>query len=432
MRGQRVTASAHLADLQTRYGERHPEIQKARQSMAEIDTQIQNEIQRVISNLKAQDAVAHMRAESMSSSASQTRGTLAVNNRASVRLSQLQRDDDAVRSLYDAFLSRYKETTAKEGIQQSNARPVSPAKPPTGPSAPNKRLDIFLSLALGAAAGLGAVLLAELLERGVSSTADVERQIGLPALGEVPTLASTLPRTLRGPKLDPVRYVVSKPLSRFAEAFRNLRAAVLSSRTGQAVKVIAITSSPPGEGKTTTALCLARTMALSGSSVVVVDCDLRQRSINRMLSAEPTAGLLEVLNGAASLDEALVADAETGAFLLPLSKSAFTPRDVFGSDAMHRLLQDLRRRFDVVLLDTAPVLAVADTRILCPQADAVLFLTRWRKTSRKAVSTALRSLSASDAFVAGVALTQVNLREQARAGEGSAYAYRAYAKYYSG
>ena len=224
--------------------------------------------------------------------------------------------------------------------------------------------------------------------------------------------------------------MVAKPLSLFAEGFRNLRTVLAASRTGVKVKVIAVTSSLPGEGKTTTALCLARTMALSGARVVRMDCDLRQRSITRALGPDPAVGLLEVLNGTASLDQALVKDNKTDLMLLPLSKRAFTPHDVFGSPALERLLDELRLRVDFVILDTAPVLAVADTRILCPKADAVLLLTRWRRTPRQAVLAALRALNPQDTFIAGIALTMVNLGEQARAGEGEVQYYRSYRKYY--
>jgi capsular exopolysaccharide synthesis family protein len=196
--------------------------------------------------------------------------------------------------------------------------------------------------------------------------------------------------------------------------------------------VVAITSALPDEGKTTTALCLARTAALAGSRVILIDCDLRQRSLGRVLDKEPTAGLLEVLNGEVDLKSVIVTDVGTSASFLPLAKSAFTPRDVFGAQAMTDLLAHLRSHFDLILLDTAPALAVADTRVLCPKADAVVFVTRWRRTSRKAALMALRALSDGGAYISGVALTQVNVREQARVGEGASYYYRAYKKYYSG
>lgn len=432
MRAQRAQASAHLADLEARYGDKHPEILKARRTLTDIDAQIQVEIQRVISSLKAQSEVAHTRTQSLLATSNQARGTLQGNNRAMVRLNELQRNADAARAIYDAFLASYKQSTATEGLEQSDARIVSQAKLPTRPSKPNRKLGLMLAIAFGLACGAAVVLLAELLAKGVSTTAQIEEIFQLPAMGEIPTLQSTLDGPLsRQGGLDPVGYIASKPLSRFAESFRNLRTSVLSSRTGRTVQIVAITSPLPNEGKTTTALCLARTMALSGAKVVLLDCDLRQRSINRSLSFEPRVGLLEVLNGAANLDEALVSDPESGAVILPLAKSAHTPRDVFGSEAMTLLLEELRNRFEIILLDTAPVLAVADTRVLCPRADAVLMLMRWRGTSRAVVHAALRALT-GDTFIAGIVLTQVNIREQARAGESEAHYYRAYRKYYVG
>ena len=432
LRAQRAQASAQLADLQARYGDRYAEVVKAKQDLEAIDAQIASEIERTISNLKAQAEISRTRVASIAANAAQSRGALVSNNEAEVRLDQLQRDAEAARSIYDAFLERYKEALAKEGDLPTDAKMVSPAKPPTGPSSPNPKLDMLIALGAGLVSGLAAMLVADFLSRGVSNLAEVEELFDLPALGEIPVLASTLPLRKRRDRPEPSDYLVKFPLSRFAESFRNLRSSISSSRVGQNVQVVALTSSLPNEGKTTTAICLARTVALAGSRVVLVDCDLRQRAIGRVLGSEPTQGLVEVLSGSASLDEVLVRDTLTDMQILPLASSAFTPKDVFGSEAMRGLIAELRTRFDVVLLDTAPVLAVADTRVLAPLADATVFLTRWRKTTRQTVVAALRGLGAENIFIAGVALTQVDLREQALAGEGASHYYRAYAKYYVG
>ena len=310
LRTQQAHASAQLADLQARYGDKHPEVIKAKHALAEMNNQIQSQIQRVLSTLRAKSVAAHTRTASLTASADEARAALAGNNRALVELNQLQSNDDAAKAIYDAFLVRYKEAMAKEGVTAANARVVTQAKPPTRPGSPNKKLDYVIAIVLGLAAGIVAIAIAELLRRGVSNTAEAEQAFDLPALSELPTLASTLEGSGKG-RLDPVDYVAAKPLSLFAEAFRNLRAALVSSRTGVNVKVIAMTSSLPDEGKTTAAICLARTMALSGASVVLVDCDLRQRSINRLLPTHPPLGLLEVLDGTTSLAQALVKDGKT-------------------------------------------------------------------------------------------------------------------------
>jgi exopolysaccharide transport family protein len=431
LRKQRAEQSAIVADLSGRYGDRHPDLLKAKRSLADIDDQIQAEIRRIISNLEAQAQVARQRTGSMAGSVASSKGTLAGNNRAGIRLAELERKSESIRTLYESLLARFKQTTSSEGIEQADARVVSQAKVPTSPSFPKPSLNLTLGIVMALGAGLAAVVLAEILMAGLFTEDEVERRLGVPYLGSVPLLSSSLGDSKAARSMNPAAYLLSKPLSSFAESFRKLRAAVLFSKIGEPIKVIAITSSLPGEGKTTTTFSLARTLALSGANVVVVDCDLRQSSISRFLSEPPTAGLIEVLNGTSTLEAALLTD-ESGAKVLPLAKTAYTPRDVLGSVQMQRLLEELRRRYDVVLLDTAPVLAVADTRILAPQADAVVMLARWKKTPVRAIVSALALLQGRGIFLAGVALTQVDMKAQTRYGYGDAnYYYKSYSKYYA-
>ncbi|MDZ4319004.1 MAG: polysaccharide biosynthesis tyrosine autokinase, partial [Phenylobacterium sp.] len=427
LRQQRATVSAKVADLQGRYGERHPEMLTANRQLTDIDAQIQAEIQRIISNLEAKVQVSRQRAGAISGSLSNARGTLVGNNQAQVRLNELERTAEASRTLYESYLNRYKETSSQQGIEQSDARVVSSATIPTGQSSPKVPLNLALGLVLAMGCGLGAVVLAEMLDSGLATAEDVEHRLDVSYLGAVPLLASVA----EGKASSPIDYVIDKPLSSFAEAFRNLRASVIYSRLGEGVKVVAITSSLPGEGKTTTSVCLARSAAQQGLKVILVDCDLRRRSVNRLFGAEPARRLIEVLAGEATLDEVLTVDQTTGARLLPLAKSSMTPKDVFGSAAMDRLLEELRRTYDLVILDTAPVLPVADTRVLAPKADVVVFLAHWRKTPQHAIEAAFRLLSGTGAHLAGVALTQVDMKQQAKYGYGDpGYYYAEYKKYY--
>jgi Mrp family chromosome partitioning ATPase len=142
-------------------------------------------------------------------------------------------------------------------------------------------------------------------------------------------------------------------------------------------------------------------------------------------------GLIEVLQGTAKLDDVLIRDAASGAWVLPLAEAVYTPVDLFGSEAMDRLLDELRARFDIVLLDTAPVIAVSDTRILAAKADVVVLLAKWRKTPRKVIESAIAYLSYVGADIAGIALTQVDARELAKYGDGDAgFYYPSYRRYY--
>jgi capsular exopolysaccharide synthesis family protein len=314
-------------------------------------------------------------------------------------------------------------------MEESDARVVSRAKIPIAPSSPKIALNLALGLLLGIGGGLGAAALAEMLDSGLATAEEVESRLDTPHLGSIPLLSSVT----KEKHISPIDFVVERPLSSFAEAFRSLRASIVQSRVGAPVKVIAVTSALPGEGKTTTSAALGRALALGGSRVVVVDCDLRRRSLNTLIGAEPTQGLLELLNGEVTLDRVLHRDAGSTAVFLPLSKNHFTPKDVFDAPAMDKLLDQLRAHFDYVILDTAPVLPVADTRVLAPKADVVVLLSRWRKTPEKAIAAALKLIAASGAHVAGVALTQVDVKAQARYGYGDTYYYYGeYKRYYSG
>jgi exopolysaccharide transport family protein len=430
LRGRRAEVSGRVAEMSSRLGPRHPDMIRAERELSDIDGQIQAEIRRIISNLEARVQVSRERSGSMAGSLAGARGTLAANNAAGVRLNELQRNAESSRTLYQSLLNRFQETTSSEGLEQSDARIVSRAVIPNQPSSPNVPLNLALGLVLGLGAGIAAVVLAEMLDSGLATASDVERKLGLPSLAAVPLVSSIAEGADKNQ--SPADFLVAKPLSAFAEAIRSLRTAISFSKVGQTVQVVVISSSLPGEGKTTTGACLARSAALAGQSVIIVDCDLRRRAVNRQFGIEPEAGLLEVLNGAASLDAALYNDPVSGAYVLPLAKAAFTPKDVFNSAAMDTLLAELRRRYQLVIIDTAPVLAVADTRILAAKADAVVFLTRWRKTPDKAVENSIQLLDQAGAHIAGVALVQVDMRSQARYGYGDAgYYYGAYKSYYT-
>ncbi|MEO8112749.1 MAG: polysaccharide biosynthesis tyrosine autokinase [Phenylobacterium sp.] len=426
LRSQRAAITARVADLQGRYGERHPAILTAQRQLSEIDVQIEQEIQRILSNLEAKVQVSRERVNSMGGSLGGAKGLLAANNRSMVRLHELERNAEASKTLYESYLNRYKETSSQGTIGQSDARVVSKARIPTGQSSPNVSRNMMLGLILALAAGAAAVIFIEILDAGLATAEDVERRLDTAYLGSVPLLSS-----VAGATDAPIDYVVDKPLSGFAEAFRSLQASIFHARPGEPVKVVAITSALPGEGKTTTAICLARSAALQGRRTVVVDCDLRRRTVNRMMPEEPKVGLLEVLNGEATLEQALSLDAASGASILPLARTWFTPRDVFGSAAMDRLLVDLRARYDLVILDTAPILPVADTRVLASKADLLVLLARWRKTPQPAIEAAFRLLRGSGVNIGGVVLTQVDMKMQSKYGYGDpGYYYAEYKKYY--
>ncbi|MDB5465760.1 MAG: lipopolysaccharide biosynthesis protein [Phenylobacterium sp.] len=427
LKEQRAEVSRRVASMQTQFLDAYPEMTKARSELADADAQIAAETHRIVSNLEAKLQVSRRRTAAVAGSLGGARSQLASNTRASVRLDELERNAQASRTLYEAYLARFKETSTQEGLENADARLVSRARLPVAPSSPNVPLNLLVGAILALGAGAGAVGLAEALEAGIATSADVERRFRVRYVGAVPLLGSVAKRATVGP----AAYVVANPLSSFSEAFRSLRASIVYTAARRPVKVVAVTSALPGEGKTTTAICLGRAAALQGFKVVIVDCDLRRRSLQRATNVEAEHGLLDVLDGTVELSRAIVKDSETDADILALTDNSATPADVFGSRAVDRLLAELRSLYDLVVLDTAPVLPVADSRVLARKADFVLLVARWRATPYQAVQEALRLLAGSSVEAGGIVLNQVNMEQQSRYGYGDpAYYFKAYRTYY--
>jgi len=241
-----------------------------------------------------------------------------------------------------------------------------------------------------------------MLPSGLSRSREIQNWTGIPYLASIPRAGSPDVET------TPSAAVVEYPASAFAASFRQLRAALLRVRPD--VRVVALTSALPKDGKTTCSVALARQSALEGYKTVLVDCDLRRRSSTAELETTPAVGLLEVIDGRCPLEQALLTDRLTSLSFLPIvgdldAIEQATVQDVFATDAMSRLVASLRERFDYVFIDTPPVLAVVDARRLAHLVDTFVFLTRWKYTPRLAVRRAIDLLHASGAPLAGLVLT---------------------------
>jgi capsular exopolysaccharide synthesis family protein len=433
LRNQRASITARIADLRTHYGDRYPEVLNAESQLSDVDAQIRAEIQRIMSELNTRVQVARQQVGALQSESGRGRSQLVGATSASVQLAELQRTATAARSVYETYLAKSQQTNALVGTEIPDARIASKADKPSRPSSPNIPLNLALGLVLALAAGSGALYVRESIHPGLLTGDDVERKLGLLHLASIPQLSSVADRA--DAEASPIDYIIQKPLSSFSEAIRGLRASmrfVSAGKEGQP-RVIAFTSALPNEGKSTTSLCLARSAGQAGVKVVLVDCDTRKRGVNALLKVTPSIGIREVLTGTATLNDALIFDEASGAWVLPIAPGSNSGEEgLFEGPNISVLLRDLTSRFDLVILDTAPVLAVAETRLLVSKADAVVFLAHWRKTPEKAIISALKLLDGAGAAIAGVALTQVNMRLQARYGYGDAsYYYSAYSNYYS-
>ena len=343
-----------------------------------------------------------------------------------IELQQLSREAEAVRLLYEYFLTRLKETSAQQGIQQADSRILSNAVVPTAPTSPRKSLILAMSGILGLMIGVGLVLLREARNNGFRTARELEVHTGYTVMGQIPQIpARTRKRILK--------YLSDKPTSAAAESIRNLRTSVLLSNIDQPPKVILSTSAIPGEGKTTNSLALAHNLVGLGKSVLLIEGDIRRRTLSQYFENLPEKGLVAALVGEQSLQESLHYSVELGADLLMGEKTSTNAADLFSSDKFKALIESVRAHYDVVIIDSPPVLVVPDARILAQVSDAVLFTVHWDKTSRHQVDEALRMFHNSNQRVTGLVLSQINAKQMKKYGYGGRYgAYAGYgAKYYN-
>jgi capsular exopolysaccharide synthesis family protein len=428
LRRTEAELTVKLAQLKTDFTDEYPEVKRTSAQLRDVRAEIQTEINRILSNLKAEATASANRVGSLQGSLGVARGGIASNNEARIGLVGLQQRADAAKAIYEAYLNRAKEMAAQSGLQQADAQINSLAAVPTAPSSPNMKLGAALAFLAALISAGAAILMAEFWDKHLRSRIDVERELGVPFAGVMPDFRSVKPKSLRGPDAQPQEYLVSHPFSGFAEAFRNLRAFLMISARAEDQRLIAITSAVPREGKSLTSFCLARTLALSGARVCLVDCDLRQRGVTKLIGPRET-GLVEVVQDKVPLSEALVHDPKSNCFILPAS-GASIPYDLFSNPETDDVLRDLAGRFDYVVLDLPPILGVADARILAAKADRVLYLVQWNKTPLRAAQAAVDILHECGANVAGALLTKVNVKGQARYGYGDSSDYYGYFKNY--
>jgi len=433
LRAQRAVASAEVANLTTRYGPRHPSLIKAQSQLADVDIQISAEVGRIVASLKTEASAARGRTSSIASSIAGLQNRLAVDSDASVRLSELDRNAASARELYQGFLDRYKESVARQGTETSGAKEVSRAAIPVVPISPNPLLFVAIALVAAGASSSAVVAGREFLENGLRTAEAVERRLKVNALGSIPEIGS-LPEVRKSDDRNPwpPQFLIDHPKSAFAEAFRALKTTIAMAPGRHQTKIISVTSALPGEGKTSSAICLANAAARSGIRTLLVDCDSRRQASSRSLAKSITCGLTDVLNGESTLSQAIVHDEDSGVYFLGQKPDEDTPFDLMGSEIMSDLLKQLRGQFQFVVLDTAPVLPVAESRMLAALADIVVFLVQWKKTPAKAAEIALNQLDDVGANVAGVVLSRVDVIEQARTGFGDAGLYfKRYKEYYT-
>jgi capsular exopolysaccharide synthesis family protein len=305
---------------------------------------------------------------------------------------------------------------------------ISTAAVPATPTAPQVRLITGAGFVGSLMFGTLLALILDRLDRGMRTGRQAEAVLDVPHIGLIPRLGGLT----HG--YGAYRYLVEKPTSAYAEAIRGVQTALYFSYLDQPSQVVLVTSSVPGEGKTTLALSLATLLAQSGSRTVAVDLDLRRPSLGCPAREAGGGDLVDHLRGEKRLDDILHGvDQLPTLEIVPCRRLAGSPTDLLASQRMVGFMAELRARYDYVVLDSPPLLGMSDAQFAARLADAVLFVVRWSKTDEEVARKALDTLRHSGAPIAGVVLTQVDVRRhRVYSPEDVLQYYGEYRKYYVG
>lgn len=388
LRLQQATLQSDIATAEQKYGSAYPRMTEMRASLAQVNKAIQDEITRVSDRAKNDYEVAQQ-------TENQVRQEYESNRAAANELKDKQVDymivrEEATQSrdLYEDLLRKLKEAGVMEGLKASNITVVDPGRVPAKPKKPNVPLFLALSVVAGAVLGFGGALLKEGLDKKVQTIEEIER-MSLPLVGILPQfkLGRNDVNTLHHTR------ALEAPRSAYSEAVRGLRAISLLTRHNDPPRVVLVTSSSPGEGKSITARNLAVSFAQQGKRVLLIDADLRRPAEEKELGISERDGVSTILAGTNAGPGILDVQGVPNLFVLPSGPVPANPSELLGSLQMRNLLANLRAQFDLILIDSPPVLPVVDAVLLSELADSTLLVARQDVTVKESLQRSHQILS---------------------------------------
>ena len=407
LKEQLANVTRKAAELKTKYGPKHPDILKVNAEVADTEGQIRTEMERLIANFKNEAEVAEEREHQLTQSLVQLKQQQIATRDTGVDLKDLEREAATSKQLFEALLSRYKQTTETQGFQLPDVRMIEKADAPQYPASPKRKQLVGMAAAGGLVLGLALAVLLELMQPGISRQDDVQRVFDVAHLASVPSpnpgdglLAST----------KAVRLVVAEPAGLYADAIRGARRELDMRRTSNAPRIILVTSSIAGEGAELIASNLAHNYAMTGSRPLLIDGDMRLQLLTRLLANQRQRGLLDQVLAQQPLEAAILRDGVTGLNFLPAigpGPAQGSIPETLNSQVLADALGGLKARFDTIIMAVPPLLPVIDGRILADHADQIVFVVAWQKTPKQLAKSALKTLGLNSSKLAGVILNDV-------------------------
>jgi succinoglycan biosynthesis transport protein ExoP len=419
---------AELAQLQSqqtqlseKLGDRHPDLIKVRTAIQLAQTKLDAEIAKVVQSVRNEYQATLAKENSLNGALEQQKTEAQSMNRKAIDYSVLDRDVQTSKQIYDSLLQRAKETGVSSELKTSNIRVVDAAERPRSPASPRKVLNLTLAFLGGSLFAIGLAFFFEYLDSRIKTPDEIRTHLGLSALGMVPAIAEG---SWKG--LEPLISTGVPP--GFAEAMRAIRTNVLFSSAEEGARTLVVTSTGPGEGKTTIACNLAIALAQSGQRVLLIDGDMRRPRVHDIFRQNQEPGLSNLMVGHAAPSACIRKSSVVGLWLLTAGRVPPNPAELLGSQRFREFIRSLGEHFDSVIVDTPPALAVTDASIAASAASGIIFVVGAEMTSRQAARIAIEQLQNGRPRFVGAILNRVELERNAYYYSG--YYNREYVQYY--
>ena len=407
---------ASLAEERSRRLDDYPTVKAKQQQVAMLDQQIQQAAQSVRNAVRAEYQAALSAEAQLKAQVEGLKSETLNEQDRTVQYGLLAREVDTNRQLYDGLLERYKTLNAIAGVSLSNVNIIDQADVPTSPSSPNLFKNLAIGLLMGMTLAAITVFLKDQFDDSIRVPEDVEPKLGLPLLGVVPKSHSGEP----GDALE-------DPKSPISEAYNSLRGSLLYSTPTGLPHLLLVTSAQPSEGKTTSSYAIASGFARMGKRTLLIDADLRRPSLHRRAGLSNDKGLSTLLTSHMPLAEAAIEVDKDYLSILPAGPIPPSPTELLSTVRIEELLREAAQHFDVVLVDSPPVLGLADSPLMSALVDGVIFVVEADRSRRGSLKTSLRRLRAMRAIMLGAVLTKFDpLKSGNRYSEYYGYDYYQY------
>ena len=433
LRPQRAELVSELTKLQSDFGPEYPPIVALKAQIQELDKQISREESRVNSSVaqdlggRYQQALATE--QTLQQKVDSLKSQLIGEEGRSIQYNILQRDVDTNRALYDALLQRFKEVGIAGGVGTNNVAVVDPAINPDHPSSPNLALNLALGLILGMALGAALALVLEQLAESVVLPSEFQAKLRVPLLGSTPALgnASVAARLLPKP-IAAIGGVKAEQDDQHhgtavAEAYQSIVAAIRFSTSHGAPRSLSVTSTQEEEGKTTTAIAIARALRSSGAKILLIDADMRRPSVHRTFRFGAKEGLSDVLTGHSKWQEVVHETDEHGLSVMTAGRIPPSPAELLAGRGFAKLIADAGEQFDHIVVDCPPLLGLADAPLISQTVEGTVFVMEAGRTRSSQARQALDRLAAVQSRIIGAVLTKLDSRSSGY-GYATSYTYR--------